>query len=51
MTDIMADQENYDEKLLEKFKHPIAGTIVVPTGGIKFSKFHKEKYKKSPDLK
>lgn len=50
MLDVLRDRENYDEKLLEKIKHSIAGEIVVPTGGIFFSKNKKVKYKKSPIL-
>jgi hypothetical protein len=47
---VLYDKENYTEKLLEKIEHPIAGKIVVPTGGIFFSHHKKERYKKAPEL-
>jgi len=50
MRDVINDKENYDEKLLEKIDHPIAGNIVVPTGGVFFSNFKKEKYRIAPKL-
>lgn len=50
MLDVLKDRENYNEKLLEKIKHSIAGEIVVPTGGIVFSNNKKEKYRESPIL-
>ncbi|MFA6424156.1 MAG: GNAT family N-acetyltransferase [Candidatus Magasanikbacteria bacterium] len=50
MRDVINDEENYEENLLEKIKHPIVGDIVVPTGGIFFSKFKKEKYRIAPAL-
>lgn len=51
MVDVVDDQENYEEKLLEKINHPVAGEIVVSSGGIFFSEFKKDKYKKAPKLK
>lgn len=50
MLDVIADQENYNEKLLEKINHPIAGKIVIPTGGVFFTNNKKEKYYISPTL-
>ncbi len=50
MMDVINDQENFDENLLKKIKHPIAGDIIVPVGGIFFSKNKKEKYRFSPNL-
>ncbi|MFH1564721.1 MAG: CoA transferase [bacterium] len=51
MVDVADDQENYEEKLLEKINHPVAGEIVVSSGGIFFSEFKKDKYTKAPKLK
>ncbi len=50
MTDVLADQENYQEQLLQKINHSTAGPIVVPTGGIFFSNYTKEKYAEAPLL-
>lgn len=50
MTDVLFDRENYQEKLLEKVNHPVAGKIIVPTGGIKFSNFSDPIYKPAPLL-
>lgn len=50
MTEVLSDPENYQEKLLQKITHPIAGEIVVPTGGIKFSNFTTPDYKFAPSL-
>jgi CoA:oxalate CoA-transferase len=50
MLDVIKDRENYQENLLEKVKHPIAGNIIVPTGGIFFSNHKKAKYKPAPKL-
>lgn len=50
MIDVMEDRENYDEKLLEKVKHPVVGDIIVPTGGIFFSNYNKTKYRPAPSL-
>lgn len=50
MLDVIADQENYEEKLLQKISHPVAGNIIVPNGGVLFSNYHQQKYKNSPTL-
>jgi crotonobetainyl-CoA:carnitine CoA-transferase CaiB-like acyl-CoA transferase len=51
MLDVLDDKENYDEKLLEKITHPVAGNIIVPSGGIFFSNHKKTKYRIAPKLK
>jgi len=50
MSDVIDDQENYEEKLLEKVTHPTIGEIVLPTGGIFFSNHKKENYVPAPTL-
>ena len=50
MRDVLADQENYDEGLLERVMHSVAGKIVVPTGGIFFSNHKKVKYRQAPSF-
>ncbi len=50
MSDVLEDQENFNQKLLLKVRHSKAGEIVVSTGGIKYSLFDPENYKESPQL-
>lgn len=50
MLDVINDKENYEENLLEIVNHPIAGKIAMPTGGIFFSNYQKEKYSPAPNL-
>lgn len=50
MLDVINDQENYNEGLLEIINHPISGKIIVPTGGIFFSNYKKQKYRIAPGL-
>jgi len=37
MTNVLSDSQNYSEGLLQKINHPVAGSIVVPSGGIKIT--------------
>lgn len=50
MLDVIDDEENYSEKLIEKVKDDEVGEFVTSTGGIFFSGFEKEEYKRSPKL-
>ncbi len=50
MLDVIDDRENFKQKLLDKIKHPVAGQIIIPTGGINYSAFKKEKYQPAPKL-
>lgn len=50
MLDVLKDNENFNENLLEKINHSIAGEIAVSTGGVFFSENKNNKYKESPQL-
>ena len=48
MLGVIADAENFREGLLERVRHPVAGEIILPVGGIAFDTHPQEPYRPAP---